>query len=200
MGAVFAQHIGLSGANIALFMSVTIFGGVLLQWPIGHLSDFKDRRAVLTIAAFASAALALITFFAAQSPDLWLYPSAFLLGGFVFSLYGLSAAHLNDHVSPSEVLEASRGVLLVFGGGAVLGPVAAGVLMQGAGPRSLFIYMAGVPALLVLFALARMRISPPIPAEDQRAFVPMVRTSQAALEMVPIADAQPDAVHSEMEP
>ena len=50
-GPVFASGIGLDLSQTGLFMSAVIFGGVLLQLPIGRLSDLFDRRRV--IAAFS---------------------------------------------------------------------------------------------------------------------------------------------------
>jgi len=47
MGPIFAQRVGLSTAGTALFMSITILGGAVLQWPVGHLSDTRDRRKIL---------------------------------------------------------------------------------------------------------------------------------------------------------
>src|SRR5690606_12939411 len=60
MGAVFGQRIGLSDVGVATFMGVTIFGGALLQWPVGHASDHNDRRRVLTIVCAAAAGLAVL--------------------------------------------------------------------------------------------------------------------------------------------
>ena len=58
MAPVFGQRLALGDAGIALLMSATIFGGVALQWPIGHLSDRFDRRSVLIAISFATAAVA----------------------------------------------------------------------------------------------------------------------------------------------
>ncbi|MCI0400535.1 MAG: MFS transporter [Gammaproteobacteria bacterium] len=190
MGAVFAYGIGLSNAEIAAFMSATIVGGALLQFPIGRFSDRHDRRIVLTVACFAAAAFALLTFAAAKISQLGLLISAFLYGGFAFSLYSLSISHVNDHLAPAEVLNATSGLLLIYGIGATVGPAAAGLLMDALGPRTLLVYFAAVLALLGLFGVYRMRVGPPISTESQGPFVPMVRTSQAVLEMDPRADLE----------
>jgi len=64
--------------------------------------------------------------------------------------------------------------------------------MEALGPRSLPAYFALVMALLGLFVLARMRHAPPVPAEEQAEFVPMVRTTPAVLEMDPRAEVEPE--------
>lgn len=190
MGPVFGMRIGLSAGGVASFMSATIVGGAFLQWPIGRLSDRFDRRKVLVGVAFLGSLLALAAFVATQISMTLLMITAFFCGGAFFAAYSLSVAHLNDHLSPHEVLEATRGLLLIYGIGTTFGPSAASLSMTSLGPGSLFLYFAAALATLVLFGSYRMLKSAPVPVQDQGEFVPLVRTSQAALEMYPEADAQ----------
>ena len=192
MGPVFAHRIGMDAQAIAIFMSGIILGGALLQFPIGHYSDRYDRRAVLTYTAIISAGIAAAAVFAAQFSHALLIAVAILYGGFSFSVYSLSVAHFNDQVEPGEILEATRGLLLLNGMGAALGPALAGGMMQVFGPRSLLAYWAIVLGLLGAFALWRMRAGAPVPAEAQGEFVPMSRTSAAALEMDPRVELEPE--------
>ncbi|HKK05524.1 MAG TPA: MFS transporter [Gammaproteobacteria bacterium] len=193
LGAVFAHDVGLSNAGIAAFMSATVIGGALLQGPIGHQSDRWDRRIVLMIVSFAGAAAAAIAFVLIPVSHPGLIVAAVVYGGFGFSIYSLGVAHMNDHLGPGEVLEATRGVLLVTGIGATLGPVIGGLLMQYVGPRSLMAFFGVILLVLGLYALRRMWVSPAIPAEEQGEFVPMARTSGVVLEMDPRTDEEPPA-------
>ncbi|HXH02913.1 MAG TPA: MFS transporter, partial [Candidatus Competibacteraceae bacterium] len=59
MGPVFAQSLGLRVAEISGFMSVLQVSGLLLQLPLGRLSDRYDRRSVLTLATLALALVSL---------------------------------------------------------------------------------------------------------------------------------------------
>ena len=43
-----------ANALVAYFMALTVVGGVILQWPIGRLSDRIDRRTVLAVTAVAA--------------------------------------------------------------------------------------------------------------------------------------------------
>ena len=64
--------------------------------------------------------------------------------------------------------------------------------MAALGPRMLLLYFF---VLLLVFAITChhfMRVRPPVPTEDKGEFVPMVRTSQAALEMHPSAEQGPE--------
>ena len=188
LGALYAHSIGNSDTEVAYFMSAVIFGGALLQVPIGHLSDRRDRRKVLTLVCFLAMVSSFSMYLLAPHSLLGLLASASLYGGFSFAVYSLAVAHANDHVPASQVVDATRGLLLLNGLGAAIGPVLAGVLMQLYGAQVLLIYFSAVFGVLGLFALIRMRISAPVPTEAQSEFVPLSRTGPAAVEMDPRAE------------
>jgi len=190
LGAVFAHEVGLSNAGIAAFMSATVIGGALLQAPIGRQSDRWDRRVVLMIVSFAGAGATAIAFVLIPISHAGLIAAAVVYGGFGFSVYSLCVAHMNDHLGSGEVLEATRGLLLVTGVGATLGPIIGGLLMQAFGPRSLMAFFGAILLLLGFYALRRMWVSPAIPTDEQGEFVPMARTSSVVLEMDPRTDEE----------
>lgn len=185
LGALYAHNMGYSEAEIAFFMSAVIFGGALLQLPIGSLSDRFDRRKVLMVVCSFATVMALSIFIFSQYSPLMLMFSAILYGGFSFSVYSLSVAHTNDHIEHAEVMDATQGLLLVNGVGAAIGPIFAGVFMQIFGAQGLMIYFSIVFGLLALFVMFRMSVSSPIPNEEQGDFVAMARTGTAAVEMDP---------------
>ncbi len=190
MGPLFAQRIGLPPSAIATFMSAAIFGGALLQWPIGRLSDSSDRRLVLAVVCLGGVVAALVIYGLLDVMPEALYVAAFIYGGFAFTIYSLCVAHTNDHMAKEQVLEASRSLLLLHGVGAVIGPALAGLLMERLGPGSLPFYFAVVLSLLGVYALVRSRAHiPVIPAER---FTPMAgTTSQVVLEMDPRVEEAP---------
>ncbi|MCW8906344.1 MAG: MFS transporter [Sedimenticola sp.] len=192
MTPVFGQRLALGLDQIAILMSATILGGALLQWPIGHLSDRYDRRNILIIVSFATAIVAAVSAFIVLRSMPGLMPSAFVYGGLMFSLYGISVAHTYDHIEPGQALEATRGLILIYGLGAFSGPLLAGVAMDSIGPVGLPVVAATTAALLALFGLYRVtrRASPPL--DEQTEFVPMVRTSPMAMEMHPDVDMEPE--------
>jgi MFS family permease len=191
MAPVFGQRLLLGEQQIALLMSATILGGAILQWPIGHLSDRTDRRSVLILVSFATAAVAIVAAFIVIGGYPGLVPSAFLYGGLMFALYGISVAHTNDHIREGQVLEATRGLLLIYGIGAFCGPLLGGIAMESAGPVGLPVMSAATAAAMALFGLYRVGRRSPPPVDEQTEFVAMVRTSPVALEMHPDADPAP---------
>ena len=188
LGALYAHNMGYSEIDVAFFMSAIIFGGALLQIPIGNLSDRYDRRKVLMVVSLISMLMALAIVFLSEHSQVGLMISAIFYGGFSFSVYSLSVAHTNDHIEPAEVMNATRGLLLLNGIGAATGPIVGGIFMQFIGPQGLMIYFSAVFGFLLLFAFHRMYISEPVPAEDQNDFIAMARTGTAAVEMDPRAD------------
>ena len=191
LGAVFVQRLGYSDAAVAGFMAATILGGALAQWPVGHWSDRHDRRRVLFATSAGSAVLATVGFAVVRLAPGALVPTGIALGGLMFTIYGLSVAHVNDMIEPSRVLEVTGGLLLVNGIGASLGPTLAGILMNALGPGSLMIYFAIVTAVQALYTLHRMRYAAPVPAESKSDYVPMGTASQAVLRLNPHAPGGP---------
>lgn len=185
LGAVFAGRSGLEGTAIVTFMATTIAGGVVLQWPIGRISDHIDRRIVLIIVSGLAATAALLAGLLHARSALLLYTSSFFLGGLMFPIYGLSVAYMNDRVSSDDMLEAARGILLVYGAGALAGPILAGIVMNLLGSTWLFYYIAIVLIGLFAYANFRLHVTEAVPEEDRTTFVPITRTSQAVLEMDP---------------
>lgn len=190
LGAVFAGRVGLQGTAIVTFMVTVISGGVLLQWPIGRLSDHIDRRIILIVVSGLAALAALFAGLFHSQSQLILYLGSFVLGGLMFPVYSLSVAYMNDRVASDDMLEATRGILLVYGAGALLGPILAGLFMSFLGPTWLFYYIAIVLLGFFLYANARIRVTDAVPQEDRTTFVPVTRTSQAVLEMDPRLDEE----------
>ena len=96
-------------------MSAVVLGGALMQWPLGSLSDRIDRRVVMLLAAFIALAAALaITVIPAADKSLTIVAAA-VFGAGAFPLYALAVAHANDNANPSDCVEVSSGLLLVYG-------------------------------------------------------------------------------------
>ncbi|MDH5527950.1 MAG: MFS transporter [Nitrospirota bacterium] len=191
MGPLFAHLAGRDEMGVASFMAVLILGGALLQWPVGWLSDRMDRRLVLAGVGVCGAVCAVAVAATATAPLPWLLGTAFFYGGMAFSVYGLSVAHMNDMVEPHHALEAARGIMLLHGVGAMIGPIVGGLLMGALGPGALMGFMAVVLALVGGFCLLR-RVARKRSGAGQTGFVPMLRTTQAAFEMDPRMEEEPE--------
>ena len=158
MGPVFAQHIGLTITATSIFMSVVILGGLLLQWPVGRLSDRIDRRRILVAVTFSTSLTCLaIAIVAGRSATWILFVLGTMYGSLSFTIYSLSAAHINDLADSSKLMQTASGLLMVYGLGAILGPVLAAALMGQTIPQAMFVYSAIVTGSLGAVGIHRMR-------------------------------------------
>jgi MFS family permease len=167
LGPVYGQRIGLDVENISYFMAAAVVGTVILQGPVGALSDRFDRRIILTIVTLLAALSAIICAILSQHNGLILLFAVGLFGGFAFPLYSICIAYTNDHLDPSQMIAASGSLVLISGLGAVLGPVLIASIMDRFGEQSFFWSMGGMHGLMGLYALYRMTRSTAIPLEDQ---------------------------------
>lgn len=187
LGPLFAQRIGLDERGVAALMSLTIVGGALLQLPIGRYSDIHDRRRVMGQVA-AGAALAAII--GAHALNYWpnsIYATMAVYGGLVFAIYPLCAAHLSDWLDSDQLIGGSSWLLLLHGAGAAIGPLLAGWFIGNMGPGSLMLYFSILLLPVAWFAgwYAEPRRADAALAEEQSShFVPMVRTSPMAWELL----------------
>jgi DHA1 family multidrug resistance protein-like MFS transporter len=139
-----------SGWVYAAFLIVTVVSGALLL-PVGHIVDTRGRRPVIVVGLLVGAgAFALL-------------PLAPVATGLVLAAMLIGVAGAADSVAPGAVMGdvvAGRGgtVVAVFqmSGdlGAVLGPIAAGWIADGAGYSASFAVCAVVLALPVFAVLA----------------------------------------------
>ncbi len=190
MMSVYCAKAGLDTPATVLLISITIIGGAVLQWPIGKFSDHVDRRIVISAAALIAAALALVNYLFIQGDSALLYIAYFFYGGFAFSLYSLSVAHVNDRLQPEQALDASQTLLQLYGMGAVLGPGIAGVMMSQLGYRALPLLFTVTLAAFALFTLYRIYLRKAPAAEEQEPFIQLHRTSPVVMEMDPRSDTQ----------
>ncbi|MFN4282889.1 MAG: MFS transporter [Alphaproteobacteria bacterium] len=188
LGPLYATGRGFDLTSLATFMGLTVLGGALAQWPFGRLSDRRDRRQVIALACGLSviAGLAL-----AIAGGLWpraIFPLAMLFGAAAFPLYALCVAHANDMMAKDEFVEASSGLLLANGIGSAIGPIFASLAMSGLGPSGLFVYTAGIHALMLAFVLHRIRQRAPAPPEERGSFAPVSESSPAVITLDPRSD------------
>ena len=185
LGPVYGQRIGLDIENISYFMAAAVIGTVLFQGPIGILSDWFDRRIVLTIVTILTSMAAVLCVFAREYSNEMVLLSAGLFGGLAFPLYSVCIAYTNDHLKPNQMIAASGSLVLVGGLGAIAGPMLVASIMDYLGEAYLFWAMAAAHALIGLFGLVRMAIRAPVPLDKQGpSTAAAVHPSGAAIESV----------------
>ncbi len=185
LAPVYASGIGFDLSQTALFMSAIIFGGVILQWPVGRLSDLIDRRLVIVGVIVAGALTSVAMIAAPAGGQIALLILGAVFGGIAFVLYPLCVAHTNDHLERNERISASGGLILTYSAGATIGPLLAAGVMNFAGPPGLFLFTAVIGFLSVGFAVWRLKARAPVPADQQGRFQTLPRTTPVAAPLYP---------------
>lgn len=175
-----SEHYGANSA--AEFYSAAFTGSLLLQWPAGRLSDRVDRRLVIAgltaLAALASFALALWS----GRLSAWAAISLFFMwGAGALSFYGIAVAHMADRAEPGKLAQSAAGLLFVWAGGSIIGPIVMGPLVDLFNVAGLF-WFSGVAALAVSAAMFWRRRTRE-PAQMKEEFAPQIATSVAAGEI-----------------
>ena len=181
MGPVFASQIGFSAQQVSLFMAILFVGPLLFQVPIGWISDRIDRRRVIFATSALGAIFCLLGWAVGESRGHF-FIIAFFIGGVTMPLYALLLAYANDELSREDMPAASGGLALTFGCGAILGPLAAGFVMQVFGSYMFWIILAATFLMIAIFALYRMtqsEVKSPDQTESYLSVLPT--TSQVAV-------------------
>lgn len=174
MGAVVAGELGLELAQVSLFMGAVFLGGILLQFPVGRLSDRFDRRLILTVVTFAAAlAAGGALVFVLTGNQLGVFICMTLIGGTSLPLYALVVSHSNDHLRVDQMVAASSTLYLLIGLGASVGPAAVGAVMSWKGADAFFLSLILLHATIGVFALYRMTRRAAVPLDEQGAYVPL---------------------------
>lgn len=160
LAPIYASERGLSIAQISTFMACMILGGMVLQFPIGRLSDRLDRRTVMIFVVMAAAGCAAGIVWINSEVGWPLFLLAAIYGGLSFTIYPLSIAQVNDLTAPDRRVQVAAGLLIAYGIGSIAGPILASQVMGRIGPQGLFMFLAVAGCSLVVLTMARTVIRP----------------------------------------
>lgn len=186
LGAVYVRRLGMGVSDAALFMSAVILGGVVLQWPLGLLSDRFDRRRVI-VGCFAAAFIVAAALAAFGETRFVLITLGAAFGGVAFVLYPLCVAHTNDHLSSGERIGASGGLVLAYSVGAAIGPLLGAIAMDASGTVGLFGFISLLAAVATFFAAWREWRGAAMPSARQQPFLTLPGTTPMSAALDPHA-------------
>lgn len=171
MGPVYAASTGMTIGEISLFMAAVIGAGAVAQWPIGRYSDRLDRRKVILgatlIGGLAALLAATLTLLLDHSAARLMSLMGAVVGAAGLALYPLFAAYTNDRVRPDQMVGAGSSLIMLYGAGAIAGPLLAGEFMQHLGPSGFFWLLAVTMLGLAVFTVWRIRHGRPIKISEQ---------------------------------
>lgn len=170
MAAVYGAELGLSVKRISLFVATIYVGAMVLQYPIGWISDRVDRRMLIAVVAVLGTFAGIVGVFYGGQFEI-LLGVAFIIGGMSNPLYSLLLAYTNDFLEPDDMAAASGGMVFINGLGAISGPVITGWMMGIFGPPGFWVLISGLMAVLFIYAVYRMTQRPSIPIDETGAYV-----------------------------
>ena len=170
--------------RLAVFLALPTIGSLVMQWPIGLISDRLPRRGVIFVVALGAVAVcAAMAMLAFDSPLVLV--GMFLLGGMTFPLYSLLLTYTLDWSAPGKAIGASSSLLRINGAGAVIGPVIASSFMGSMGPTAFFWALVVSHGVIVAYVGYRIVSADALPMERQGKFVAFpARSTEMAIRLV----------------
>ncbi|WP_411347130.1 MFS transporter [Paenibacillus sp. WLX2291] len=147
---VYGLRIGLSTDNIAFLLPFIGIGGLVLQLPLGMLSDRFGRKKVLMLAGGIGGLLFMLVPFVGTKQILLAVIFA-IAGGLVGSFFSLGLAYAADILPRAYLPAANVLASFHFNFGSIIGPAVGGKGIEMGSPSSLFWVLGGCYVLFALF-------------------------------------------------
>lgn len=178
MLSVYAVTMNLSVFDISILLFAVTLSGALFQWPIGSLSDKHDRRLVIIGCCILASIFAILSISASglsfnnliaeemirfnyfslgtgmDKTKLFIF--IILLSGMTLPLFALNLALVNDYIPKEKFVAAGAGLNIIFGLGAMAGPIICSILMNILGPNGFFVHLLMFFIIITVFGLFRM--------------------------------------------
>ena len=178
MLSVYAVTMNLTVFEISILLVGTTLAGAIFQWPIGYLSDKYDRRVIVIgccISSFIFGVLSIMSsgiyfeslvaeemvrfnYFSSDGnmnkTNLFIF--IILLSGMTLPMFALNLALVNDYIPKEKFVAAGAGLNIIFGLGAMAGPIICSVLMSLLGPNGFFIHLFIFLLAIIFFGIYRV--------------------------------------------
>ena len=178
MLSVYAVTMNLSVFDISILLFAVTLSGALFQWPIGSLSDKHDRRLVIIGCCILASIFAILSISASglsfnnliaeemirfnyfsigtgmDKAKLFIF--IILLSGMTLPLFALNLALVNDYIPKEKFVAAGAGLNIIFGLGAMAGPIICSILMNILGPNGFFVHLLMFFIIITVFGLFRI--------------------------------------------
>jgi MFS family permease len=171
--SVYSVTMKLGIFETSLFLVGVMLAGALFQWPIGSLSDKYDRRKIVIVSSLAAIIFSLSAIFTSGAgnslPNLFiestvsfnyfsttmdktkLFIFIILLSGVTLPLFSLNLALVNDYIPKEKFVAAGSGLNIIFGLGAMAGPILCSILMYYLGPNGFFVHFLIFLIVIIIF-------------------------------------------------
>ena len=168
LAAVYAATMNFSIFEISLLIFLISFAGGIFQWPIGFLSDKSDRRMIIIVCTFSASIFCILAIYASGTSlgNMYLATSlgldkimffiyATLYAGMALPLFTLTLAYVNDYIPKEKFVAAGAGLQIIFGIGAMMGPLICTLLMTRYGTNGFFVHLFIFHMIIGFFGMFR---------------------------------------------
>ena len=137
--------------------------------PIGYYSDKSDRRIIIIFCTFFAALFCFLAIFASGTSlqNMYLATSVgidkimffiyvSLYAGMAIPVFTLNLAYVNDYIPKEKFVAAGGGLQIIFGLGAMGGPILCSIFMNIYGSNGFFVFLAIFHLIIGLFGMYRI--------------------------------------------
>ncbi|MDI9313336.1 MAG: MFS transporter [Hydrotalea sp.] len=160
LGAILGKMMGFNSWYISNLMSLIFVSAIVMQLPLGNLSNRVDRRLVMLWVAVVMAIGNLMLIFSAIDTR-WFWLAMVLIGATIYNFYPLAMAHINDLLHEQHRAAVTAQLLLVASIGQTIGPLTTSYFMAHFGYKGFSMVLLAESALILLFLLNRLRVRHP---------------------------------------
>jgi MFS family permease len=182
---IYAAANELSKNNIALLMFFMQFGMILIQIPLGALSDRIDRRKVILLSAVIVIIFVAVATQLNTTELIWLILIFGICSGATESIFSISSAHANDRADPQYYVSLSSTLLIAWSLSGVIMPALTTLLMPYTGINTFLWLSLGLSVFYTAFVLYRMTLREPVPEENQTSYQTVSAQAPLTSELAP---------------
>ncbi len=157
---------------VAVVFAITFLAGMLIQYPLGVLSDKMDRQKIqIAINATFSILLAVFAFLEYHRLINFhlLIVITIIIGMFSFAVYPISINLVCDNLKKSEIIRGAEGVSIAYGIGSIIGPVYNSFFIKTIGSYGYpvaYLMLTTFLSLLTIFLHRKSKREKQIPIEE----------------------------------
>ena len=134
---------------IGSIMSLTLLSAMIIQYPIGKLSDVVDRKIIIITLSIIQLIISLLLYLNISSNIIYVTILLMILGGVTYTFYPLGINILCDSVKPTYIVAATQLYVLVNIIGAIFGPIIAPIFVHSKNQNGIFLYLSLCSMLII---------------------------------------------------
>lgn len=168
---IYAGTLNYTPFDIGLLLLMMQLSLLVIQMPMGALSDRIDRRYVLFIVATMSCVLGVIAIMTESNLSfIWLVILFALWSGSIETFYSVSSALANDRADPKDYVFLSSTLMVMWSLGAFLVPLTSTILLQFLPVKMFMWLLLWMSAAFAIFVALRIFVRKAVPQDEMENF------------------------------